>query len=70
MTGKTVEISSDMRKKLEETSKETELDEEEIMNKALTMYLDMVKQELSLEKEFSAWDKASDEALAATEEEL
>jgi len=70
MTGKTVEISSDMRKKLEETSKETELDEEEIMNKALTMYLDMMKQELNLEKEFSAWDKASDEALAATEEEL
>ena len=70
MAGETVELSSSMRKKLAKTSRETKLDEEEIVNKALTMYLDMMDQELSLEKEFSAWDRASDEALKSTEENL
>ena len=66
----TVEIPSHMREKLRETSDEMKLDEEEIISKALTMYLDTIREESNLKKEFSAWDKASDEALTATEEDL
>jgi hypothetical protein len=71
MTTKTsVEIPTGVRKKLEETSEEMELDEEEIVDRAITMYLDMVNKEKDLEEEFSAWDKASDEALTSTEKSL
>lgn len=61
--GETVEISSSMRQKLEDTSEEMKMDEEEIVSKALTVYLDILKYESNLDEEFSAWDKASDEAL-------
>ena len=68
MTTKTsVEIPSSIRKKLEETSEEMELDEEEIIDRAITMYIDMVRKEKDLKQEFSTWDKASDEALVSTE---
>jgi predicted transcriptional regulator len=71
MTTKTsVEIPTGIRKKLEETSEEMELDEEEIIDRAITMYLDMVNKEKDLKEEFSAWDKASDEALTSTEKSL
>lgn len=71
MTAKTsVEIPTGIRKKLEETSEEMELDEEEVIDRAITMYLDMVNKEKNLKEEFSAWDKASDEALTSTEKSL
>jgi len=71
MTTKTsVEIPSSVRKKLEETSEEMELDEEEIIDRAITMYIEMVRKEKDLKQEFSAWDKASDEALVSTEKSL
>ena len=71
MTSKTsVEIPSGIRKKLEETSEEMQLDEQEIIDRAITIYIDMVKKEKDLKEEFSAWDKASDEALTSTEKNL
>ena len=71
MAAKTsVEIPSKIRKRLEETSEEMELDEDEIIDRAITMYLDMVDKEKELKDEFAAWDRASDEALVSTEKSL
>ncbi|MFB6099941.1 MAG: hypothetical protein ABEK16_01580 [Candidatus Nanohalobium sp.] len=65
-----VEIPSEIRERLEKTSEEMELDEEEIVDRAITMYLDLVNREKELKDEFAAWDRASDEALVSTEKSL
>ena len=70
MPSKTLSVPSDVGDRLEETSKEMGLEEEEIIGRAITMYIDAIKKDKDLKKEFSAWDKASDEALSCTEKSL
>ena len=58
-----IEITKDLDKKLSEISKELGLDKEEVVNRALLLYMDSINKMLLLKKEMNIWDKLSDEAL-------
>jgi len=58
-----IELPRDTNKKLSEVSSLSDLEKEEIVNKALLLYLDNIEKYLELKKEFRTWDKLSDEAL-------
>ena len=58
-----IEITKDLDKKLSEISKELGLDKEEVVNRALLLYMDSINTMLLLKKEMNIWDKLSDEAL-------
>ena len=65
-----IEIPKDLDKKLSEISKELGLDKEEVVNRALLLYMDSINKMLLLKKEMSVWDKLSDEALEKFEMDL
>ena len=52
------------------TSRLMGLDEQELVNRALTLYLKSVEQIVSLHDELRAWDIASDEAFRDTEQNI
>ena len=58
-----IEIPKDLDKKLSEISKELGLDKEEVVSRALLLYMDSINKMLLLKKEMRVWDKLSDEAL-------
>ena len=58
-----IEISKELDKRLVEISEDLGLDKEEIVNRAILLYMDSIEKMLSLKKEMNAWDKLSDEAL-------
>ena len=58
-----VQISKDVDKKIKEASRILGLEEEEIIDRAILLYLDNIQKYLELKKEFKIWDKLSDEAL-------
>ena len=58
-----IEILKDLDKKLSEISKELGLDKEEVVNRALLLYMDSINKMLLLKKEMNVWDKLSDGAL-------
>ena len=58
-----IEIPKDLDKKLSEISKELGLDKEEVVNRALLLYMDSINKMLLLKKEMNVWDKLSDGAL-------
>ena len=58
-----VQTSKDVDKKIKEASKVLGLKEEEIVDRAILLYLDSMEKYLELKKEFKAWDNLSDEAL-------
>ena len=65
-----IEITKDLDKKLSEISKELGLDKEEVVNRALLLYMDSINKMLLLKKEMNVWDKLSDEALEKFEMDL
>ena len=65
-----IEIPKDLDKKLSEISKELGLDKEEVVSRALLLYMDSINKMLLLKKEMSVWDKLSDEALEKFEMDL
>ncbi len=58
-----IEIPKELDKRLTEISKDLGLDKEEVVNRALLLYMDSIQKMLLLKNEMNAWDKLSDEAL-------
>ena len=65
-----IEIPKDLDKKLSEISKELGLNKDEVVSRALLLYMDSINKMLLLKKEMSVWDKLSDEALEKFEMDL
>ena len=65
-----IELPKDINKKLSEVSDIFDLDEEEIVNRAVLLYLDNIQRYVELKKELKAWDALSDEALENFERDL
>ena len=64
------EISKNMDRKIEEASKEMGIDKEEVINRAISLFLEDVRKMKDLEKEMKTWDKLHVEALSNFEREL
>lgn len=58
-----IQISKDINKKIKEASEILGLEEIEIVDRAILLYLDNIAKYLNLKKEFKEWDRLSDEAL-------
>jgi hypothetical protein len=65
-----VEIREDMKEEVEEATRELGIGEGELVDRAVIMFLDSIRKEKGLEKEFNTWEKASDEALENFEQSL
>ena len=65
-----IQISKDTNKKIREASKILGLEEEEIVYRAILLYLDNIEKYIELKKEYKEWDKLSDEALANFESSI
>lgn len=65
-----VEVPENVREEMRKTSEELGIDEEELVDRAIVMFIDSVRQREELEREFRAWDAASDEALESFEKSL
>ncbi len=65
-----VQISRELDKKIKQASKALGFEDKKIVERALLFYLDAVKEQLALKREFKEWDKLSDEALVEFEKEL
>ncbi|MEK6887586.1 MAG: hypothetical protein AABX14_01430 [Candidatus Aenigmatarchaeota archaeon] len=57
-----IELPSDVGKKLLEVSKLLDMEEEEIVNRDVSLYLDNAQKYVDLKKELKVWDELSDEA--------
>lgn len=64
-----IEIPKETSKKVEEASKTLGLEEKELVNRALLIYLDNLQKYLDLKKELKEWDTLSDEAFLNFERE-
>ena len=64
------EISKNMDRKIEEASKEMGIDKEEVIIRAISLFLEDVRKMKDLEKEMKTWDKLHVEALSNFEREL
>ena len=64
------EISKNMDRKIKEASKEMGIDKEEVINRAISLFLEDVRKMKDLEKEMKTWDKLHVEALSNFEREL
>ena len=58
-----IQIKEKLRKDIKKASKALGVGEQEIIDRALLLYLVSIQQNLELENEFRAWDMLSDEAL-------
>ena len=65
-----VEVQKDTSIKVEEISEMLGLGKQEIVNRALTLYIDTISKYLHLKKEMNEWDTLSDEALLNFEKSL
>lgn len=65
-----IQTSKDTDKKIKEASKALGLEDEEIVDRAISLYLDNIEKYVELKKEFKDWDKLSDEALMNFERSL
>ena len=59
-----------IQKELERASKLMGIGKKKLINRALLLYLESIRQRLDLVIEFEAWDKLSDEALLKFESRL
>lgn len=60
----TATIQKELVKEAEKISREMGIDKKELLERALILYLESVKQQINLFREFEAWEKLSDEAMA------
>lgn len=65
-----VKISREINEKLKDASEKLGFNENEIVERAVLIYLDMIKKQIDLSKEFKDWDKLSDEAIVNFENSL
>lgn len=65
-----VEIPEDVSEELSEASRIFGVRKEKMIDRAILLYLDSIRKELSLKKEFNQWDELSDEALLNFEKSL
>jgi len=63
-------ISEENKKKIEEVSKTFGLKKKDVVNRALSLYLDSLNQFLDLKNELKIWDSLSDEALSNFEKRI
>jgi len=65
-----IEISKDTSRKIEEASKVLGIKRNNIIDRAILVYLDSIQKQLELKKEMKLWDELSDEALVNFEKSL
>ena len=65
-----IEIQKDTSRKIEETAKLLGLKREDLVDRAIMVYIDSIGKYLELKKEFNDWDTLSDEALLNFEKSL
>ncbi len=65
-----IQIPKDVDKKINEVSKVFGIGKEEIIDRAILLYLDSIQKQLELKKELKSWDLLSDEALENFERDL
>ncbi|OGF63006.1 hypothetical protein A2926_04600 [Candidatus Giovannonibacteria bacterium RIFCSPLOWO2_01_FULL_44_40] len=59
-----------IQKELERASRLMGVGKKKLVDRALLLYLDSIRQQLGLFREFEAWDRLSDEALLKFESNL
>lgn len=62
-----VQISKEFDERIKQASKALGFEDKKIVERALLFYLDAVKGQLELRREFKEWDALSDEALIGCE---
>ena len=65
-----IKISKDLINELKKVSEYLGFDEEKIVERALLFYLNVIRNQLELNKEFNELDELSDEALVNFENSL
>jgi len=65
-----IETTRDTDKKIKEASKVLGLEEEDIIERAITLYLDNIQKYVELKRELKDWDALSDEAFMNFERSL
>ena len=65
-----VKLSKEVKQRVEHVAQTLGMEENQVVNQALILYLDTIKKHVELKKELEAWDRASDEALANFEKNL
>ena len=65
-----IEIPKDVSKKIEEASKLFGVKKQQLIDKAILLYLDNISRYINLKKEMKEWDYLSDEALINFEKSL
>ncbi len=65
-----IQISKGINKKIKKASRILGIEEEEIVDRAILLYLDNIEKYLELKKEFKEWDILSDDALRSFERGL
>ena len=65
-----IEIPKGLSRKLEQMSKRLGVKKEDLVDRALLLYLDNISKYAELKKEMKDWDFLSDEALASFEKSL
>jgi hypothetical protein len=58
-----IDLSNDLDKKVDEVSVLMNLNKEELVNRAVKVFIDDIEKMLKLKKEFQNWDALSDESL-------
>jgi hypothetical protein len=65
-----VDLPKELDEKIAEISVLLDMDEEEIVNRAVILYIDNIEKFLELKKELKQWDALSDEAFENFERDL
>jgi len=65
-----IEISKDTLRHVEKISLELGIKEQQVIDRAVSLYLDTISKYLSLKQEMKEWDFLSDEALSNFEKTL
>jgi len=65
-----IQISKDSSKKINEASKALGIEQNELVDRAILLYLDSISKYIDLKQEMKGWDSLSDEALIDFEKSL
>lgn len=65
-----VQISEGAYSEVKHASNLLGFNEQDIVERAIVVYLDIIQKQVELKKEFKEWDELSDEALGNFEESL
>ncbi len=65
-----VQFQEETLTRIRQISREIEVHEENLVQRAVIYYLDTIQKQVELKKEMNQWDMMSDEALANFEEML